>query len=583
MPKLPQFDPPAYQNDFRPGEEEKEKAFRVRWSDNINRFTEQTLQNDPWSSVNQPPLTQYYNPLNTDIPTGTRGAAIQWTAFPNRILIQYTNVGQRTQWQYADEGPPASDNYRPFGPRGWQDEYCEWSVTHNAEGKITRVMFTCENREYWYTLWDIDPNVVLRLYQELVGSQVKLEDLYLRNNCGDPVIDPATGRPAYDDRNPWNSTTTDGAVHLISNPNALSAEIFLAGQATILRRDVAGNAITDKNQLINCSKYGTPNRNSDPTIGAEVNALVRGTGVPGSGVRISLENPVGLYIQEPSFDTYQLPLNAPSDAKPSDYWKIIRGRKRQDGEEIDYILHAVYEVPQELGFTVSDIAINGFNIDYGAQIAQTFQIALAGLPLPQVTTDALICADEPKPLPRVYYLRESEVLSVAERSGLNMQIEPGTTVQNVVLEAINCDRNTTIEFVGEPGITVEITGFEEKDKTQFFTLTITVASDAPLGNRSVLLKNLNPDATPTLLNLLKNSDPANPVNLDDIDLESFYYGGPAIFGLLTVVAPGTLNRTKAPAVAAMAEVSPVKKAAPNTTVFASVGLPTRRYYESALV
>ncbi|WP_208342104.1 hypothetical protein [Aetokthonos hydrillicola] len=54
MPKLPEFDPPANQNDFLPNEEKEKKAFRTRWSDNINRFTEQTLQNDPWSSVNQP-------------------------------------------------------------------------------------------------------------------------------------------------------------------------------------------------------------------------------------------------------------------------------------------------------------------------------------------------------------------------------------------------------------------------------------------------------------------------------------------------------------------------------------------------
>lgn len=547
MPKLPQFDPPADQNDFQGGEEEKEKAFRARWSGNINRFTEQTLQNDPWSSINQPPLTQYYNPLNTDIPEGTKGAAIQWTAFPNLILINYPTVGQRTQWQYADEGPPSSSG-SPGGPRGWQDEYCEWSVTRNAEGKITKVMFTCENREYWYTLWEIDPDVVLRLYQKLVSPQVKLEDLYLRDDQGNVAIDPATGRPAYHDRNPWNSTTTQGAVHLISNPNSLSAEVFLAGQATVLRKNAAGNPITDKNQLINCSSYGTPNRNSDPTIGAAVNALVRGTGVSGSGVRISLENPVGLYIQEPSFDTYELPLNAPPDAKPSDYWTVVRGRKRQDGEDVDYILHAVYEVPEELGFTVSDITINGFNIEYGSQIAQTFQIALAGLPLPQVTPpDTLLCArGTPKPLPRPYVLRELEVLSVALRSSLNMRIEPGTTVQNVGLLAFDSDPDATIEFTDGTGITLEKTGLEDQgDGTYLFILTITAASDAPVGNRSVLLT--NPDGS----------------------------HGPAAFGLLEVVPPGTLARTQAPATPSLAQVSPAKIAVPHPTISGPFELPRR--------
>ena len=85
MPKLPHFDPPGNQNDFQCEEQAQEKAFRDRWNDNMNRFTEQTLENDPWSSSNQPRLTQYYNPLNTDLPAGLKGAAIQWTAFPNRI------------------------------------------------------------------------------------------------------------------------------------------------------------------------------------------------------------------------------------------------------------------------------------------------------------------------------------------------------------------------------------------------------------------------------------------------------------------------------------------------------------------
>jgi hypothetical protein len=521
MPKLTQFDPPAYQNDFQAEQQEQEKAFRDRWSDNINRFTEQTLENDPWSSSNQPRLTQYYNPLNTDMPEGTKGAAIQWTAFPNRILITYPNVGQNNQWKYADEGSPDA-NYPPRGPRGWQDEYCEWSVTRNTEGKIVKVMFTCENREYWYTLWEIEPNVVLRLYQQLVSPEVQLEDLYLRDDNGNSVIDPATGQPAYNDLNPWNSTTTNGAVHLISNPNALSAEIFLAGQATVLRKDNSGNPITDKNQLINCSRYGTPNRNSDPTIGAAVNALVRGAGGLGTGVQISLENPVGLYIQEPSFDTYQLPLDAPPDAQPSDFWKVIRGRKRQDGEAIDYILHAVYEVPTELGFTVGDITIDGFNIGYGSQIAQTFQIALAGLPLPPVSIpEEFFCAGSPaKALPRAYALREIEMLSVAFRSNLNMRIEPGTTVENVALYTANSEEDVTIEFVEGTGITVEKTGFQDRDNgEQLFLLKIAVAADAPLGDRSVLLTNPNGDR------------------------------GAAVYGLLEVVPSGTLAQ-RSPAMTA---------------------------------
>src|SRR5690606_14125354 len=144
------FSPPGYQNDLEE-HADLDKALRKRWSDNISRYTNQTLQNDPWGSTNQPQLTDYFNPLGQEVPD--KAAPVFWTAFPNRIKLSYPNVGQRKQWQYADDGPPAG--YKPAGPRGWQDEYCEWSVTRNAEGKITRVAFTCENREYWYTLWNV--------------------------------------------------------------------------------------------------------------------------------------------------------------------------------------------------------------------------------------------------------------------------------------------------------------------------------------------------------------------------------------------------------------------------------------------
>jgi hypothetical protein len=51
-----------------------------------------------------------------------------------------------------------------------------------------------------------------------------------------------------------------------------------------------GNILTDSNDLICCSGYGEPNRNSDPTIGSSVNAQAR------AGNWVSLRDPVGLYI-----------------------------------------------------------------------------------------------------------------------------------------------------------------------------------------------------------------------------------------------------------------------------------------------
>ena len=52
------------------------------------------------------------------------------------------------------------------GPRGWKDEYNEWVVTRDASGNITKISFTAENPEYWFTLWNVDPKRVLELYRE---------------------------------------------------------------------------------------------------------------------------------------------------------------------------------------------------------------------------------------------------------------------------------------------------------------------------------------------------------------------------------------------------------------------------------
>lgn len=502
MPKLRRFDLPAFQADIK-DDPNKAEALAQQWSDDLSRFAQKTLQNNAWSAVNQPGLTDYYNPLTTEIPEGTKSAGIGWTAFPRRIQTTFPNVGQRTQWEYADQGPPG--NYSPQGPRGWQDEYCEWSVTRNGQGKITKVSFTCENREYWYSLWRVSPETVLRLYHELVGDHVKLEDLYLRDDNGLPIIDRSTGQPAYDDRNQWNSTTHAGAVHLISNPNSLFAEIFLAGQATVLREDAEGRPITDPNNLINCSRYGTPNRNSDPHIGASVNGLVRGASGAGSGVRVSLANPVGLYIQTPNFQSFQLPFTAPQGAQASDYWKVVRGRVGEEGDAIDLILHAVYEVPEDHGFTVGDILIDGFNIDYGSQITQKFQVALAGAPVDQeAAPSSYPCAgSSTNPLPQAATLADANTLSVAFRSSAVMYIEQGKTVENAVLYATDASREASIEFTDGDGVSVEKTGFQAGQGAQLFTLTITVEPDATPGNRSILIKNPNGAHGPAAFGMLE--------------------------------------------------------------------------------
>ncbi|NET79520.1 MULTISPECIES: hypothetical protein [Okeania] len=370
MATLKRFNTPAGLKDLG-DQPDKQAQLDALWNQSLNEFTEQSIQGGRAPLDND--RTFYFNPLSTNLTGVVTPPPVAWTAFPNRILLTFPNASRAEQLRYADESPPnvGGRPYGPEGPRGWQDEYCEWSVTRRtSDNKITKVTFTCENREYWFALWMIDPNRVLELYRELVSPDVQLSDIQ-----GD--IDPNTKLPSYNYLNKWNNNTTTGPVHLISRPNSLSAEIYLAAAATIVR-DCNGEVVTNQSQLIQCSLYGTPGRNSDPFIGGTVNSIVR----PG-GVKVTLKDPVGLYIQEPAFDqTWQLPSQAPIDAHPSDYWKIVRGYRRTDPNEPDFILHAVYEVPEEQGFCVGDITIDGVPIIFGSQITQKFQIALAAIGIP---------------------------------------------------------------------------------------------------------------------------------------------------------------------------------------------------------
>ncbi|HEA19241.1 MAG TPA: hypothetical protein ENH88_22865 [Pseudoalteromonas prydzensis] len=358
MSKLEVFDLPANISDLPSGP--LEDKFRELWSTAVNQWTNQSIKGGSRPLDND--RDWYYNPLDTDLSQAGAPAVVRWTAFPNRINVLFPNSSETQRQRYADEGPPNVNGqpYQPAGPRGWQDEYCEWSVTRDNNDNISKVDFTCENPEYFSLLWRVSPDAVVDIYRKLTGMNVTRANL--EDSAGN-----------YNKKNEFNNNTTNGAVTLISPPNTLPAEIYLAAAATITR-ECEGKIVTNKNQLIQCSQYGTPGRNSDPTIGSAVNRIIRS-----GGLKASLANPVGLYIQTPDFSSFQLPPNAPIGKTAADYWRVVRGHT---GDNYDQILHAVFEVPESEGFTVSDITIDGVPISFGSQITQKFQIALAALAVP---------------------------------------------------------------------------------------------------------------------------------------------------------------------------------------------------------
>ncbi|TDV39152.1 hypothetical protein C7405_101269 [Paraburkholderia caballeronis] len=388
-------------------------AFTELWSEYLDAIAQQAIVGNPWQASNSSNTPYYFNPLTTAIPADAPTRPIQWPALPARIgcrdeadwggPLSAAQIGQLADYGWTPSpgapdrrtfphlsadprtGKAGAKAYGPYGPRGWQDEYCEWSVLRDpTTNRIVRIDFTCESPEYWYTLWRIAPDVVADLYRETLGNRsIRLSDLYVRDAAGNPVIDPSTGAPAYDPLNIWNrgperTATSGGAMHLTSTPNTLQTGIAgLAGLATIQR--IGERA--DPKQLLCCAQFGQPHRHSDPHVGRVVNEVV------GTCRKITIADPPGVYMQMPDFSQYALPARAPRGAHPCDYWRVVRGALSMNdvhGAPLpgNFILHAVFEVPPDLGFSVGDITIGGAPIEYAAQVAATFVMQVNATAIP---------------------------------------------------------------------------------------------------------------------------------------------------------------------------------------------------------
>lgn len=536
---LRSFDPPAHQQDF--SDPAKQAAFNAQWSQYISGATQVAIQGNPWSSTNDQDRDYYFNPLITPIPDGTSVVPIEWGAFPNRLIVgfltpqsPYGLTGDQLV-QLADQGyladVPAFQNglpiipqycpqidwdspkdtwtpYTPTGPRGWLDEYSEFAVTRdpNRGNKITKITFTCENPEYWFTMWRIDPQVVLSLYQSYVNPAVQFADLCLSDQNGNILTDPVTNGPAYNPLNKWNSGTValadrGGAMHLTSPPNTLGAEIYLAAAATIARgEDVSGSAAA----LICCTHYGRPYRNSDPHIGYAVNTS---TFNPSQGSFVAtLANPVGLYIQSPTdnnWGSYQMP----DGSDPRACWKVIRGRtKAQAGTSYDQILRVEFSMPADLAdkYTVSDITIGGQNINFASQIQMTFNMTLGAMVIPTAKPiqERQSCpGDKSNPTPQAQMLIGSALynpynnLSGGMPAVLPPNIARGRTIEGLALIVGNASAQTTFVFPGG-GINMTVVSSQAIDNegTWQYIVNLSVSTDAPLGPTGI--QAINPGQTP---------------------------------------------------------------------------------------
>lgn len=410
---LTAYDPPAYMTDFNeiPGQ-------LASWSRAVSGWFDESIALQHAVLRGQP--CQYYNQLTTPTVGPVLEQEIVWNGFSGTRRKRW---GRTRALAIAEQLVPLTE--RLDGPgsyhvgRQWadlhyrpQDEYCEWRVTRDLDGGIRRVTFTCEPPEYWQaihgdTLPNLDgrptyptmgdPDLLVELYREYVSPEVVYEDLI----CAEDLVDHTAAdsprvvyaKGTYNPYNRWN--TRDGIMHLSQPNNTLHEEIRLGADASILRspNGSGGRRISDPDALICCANYGGANRCSDPTIGASVNDLAA------LGFAITLCNPVGLYIDNLDVTGWATP-----DGKPVDpsWFKILRGSP-------GLVERAAFEVPDRLGFRVSDLTIPGEPITVGGQLAERITVKLVGLasqrgkysniPAP---CDFGCCADAANPM-FVYY------------------------------------------------------------------------------------------------------------------------------------------------------------------------------------
>ena len=269
----------------------------------------------------------FYDTTATDVNVAGE-KTLTWMGFPRRVLLSAANRDNKRAAFIAADADPATRNV--------QDEYFEWFVEKNPAGKIKKVTFVTETPEYFQTLWNTDPALVVNVYKALVNPAIVQADLQ-----------SAPG--VYNKFNQWN--TTRGIVHHIQSINTLGAAILLSEDS--VRRVPFPNDNYDVSGLTNTSV--------DPRVALDVHMLVR------KGLHVTLKDPIGLYMVEWNDSGFSKPDGTPV----GNYWKIVRGVPGRT-------LRLEYAVPVALGFVVGDIKIGGHPIEFGGQIAEHITVSITG-------------------------------------------------------------------------------------------------------------------------------------------------------------------------------------------------------------
>lgn len=299
--------------------------------------------------------SQFYNCALT-APADEVAIPITWSGFPRRARVV---LG-------LDEAIRTEDDLKPFPGTEYglrtQDEYLEWRVErHPSTQKIARIVFTCESEEYWTEMASYVPDKVLELYRRFVSPDIQRADLF---------SPPTTNRPieVYNPFNKWNRT--NGIMHLHSGNNRLGAAIQLVSAATVLRPPISPGApyLSDAARIACLAGSTDPNRAADLQVNGIVNRLAQ------CGALISLAIPVAIYIAhyDSTCVTDEAGIPVP------DFWRVLRGSPGVAGDPArpSRIAMLEYSVPEEYGYNVDDLFVDGQPIRYGGQLARHIRMQL---------------------------------------------------------------------------------------------------------------------------------------------------------------------------------------------------------------
>lgn len=389
------FDPPGNVKDF--SEPAKWHAEMTRQAADIVVLLLASVLNKRPEDVTEADITKhgaelaYANPVEEKVPASAETMAVRaWGGFPRAVV-------RRGPWnEFAPTETDPNGIYRAvqhlgdedFAPgifvdaqnrvlhlpvRDRQDEYLEWNIKQDSDGKISKITFVAEGYDYFSKLFERDEKKVVEIYKDFLGNKsIDADSLRASNGVyrhyDDGRREQVAKSGGFNPRN-WHNIQ-DGIVHLSHRANSLGAEVNLAGVSGIARKIASGATLdgADAEKLLCCNLGGNPNRNSDPLISQQAYAQVLGS------FRYTLANPVGLYIAGIDEQSVLLPDNR--TPVPREWWSVVRGDDLWDLTK-SRVLRLELAVPSsEKGLTVSDLTIGGARIEHPGQIAELLSVHL---------------------------------------------------------------------------------------------------------------------------------------------------------------------------------------------------------------